>query len=167
MIMTGLSERGFVMDYRQYKDQRQAEFNALPIFFAFGRDQFKEAMAKRGLKEKDTDKIYRLGDTGGYYLKSDADVVRAFFKKKDDLPELMKDQAFAVDAFYSEMCNHEFGINSHGDWDVCSCFGNCDYVDGKKGTEYLTEMGYSDQVCDCYQVAKGKYFKMAFEHDWF
>lgn len=28
------------MTYQEYKNQQQTEFNALPIFFAFNRDQF-------------------------------------------------------------------------------------------------------------------------------
>ena len=46
-------------------------------------------MEKRGLTENDTDQVYALG-AGGYYLRKDADVVRDWFNKPDELPELMK-----------------------------------------------------------------------------
>ena len=154
------------MNYKEWKDSKQSEFNKLPIFFAFGNDQFKRAMEKRGLTENDTDQVYALG-AGGYYLKKDADVVRDWFNKPDELPELMKDEDFAVDAFYYEMCNHEFGINWQGDWDVCQCFGDCEYGDDKNGCDYLKEMGYDDSVLSAYVAAKRKYYKDAAEHEWF
>lgn len=154
------------MNYREYKEVKQKGFNDLPIFFAFGRTQFKEAMEERGLTEKDTDKIYGLG-AGGYCLRSDAPLIREWFSKKDELPELMKDYDFAEDAFFYEMQNHEFGINSQGDWDVCSCFGDCEYDDSKGGSEYLREMGYGESTINAYRGAKKKYYKMALENDWF
>ena len=49
------------MTYEDWKDTKQKEFDALPIFFAFNYEQFKEAMEERGLMVTDTDKIYKLG----------------------------------------------------------------------------------------------------------
>lgn len=156
------------MNYSQYRKAKQKEFDDLPIFFAFGDRQFKEEMEKRGLTEKDVDKIYSLGKGyGGYYLRSDADIVRAYFQKEDELPELMKDKDFAVSAFYYEMCNHEYGINYQGDWDVCTCFGNCKYMPDKYGEDYLKEIGYGDDVIDAYRIARSRYNKAAMENDWF
>ena len=154
------------MNYREYREVKQKSFNELPIFFAFGMRQFKEAMAERGLTEKDTDKIYSLG-AGGYYLRSDAPLIRAWFSKKDELPELMKNYEFAEDAFFYEMKNHEFGINSQGDWDVCSCFGDCEYDDSKGGDEYLRDMGYGESTVNAYHGAQARYFRAALDNDWF
>lgn len=156
------------MTYSEYRKKAQAEFDSLPIFFAFGKQQFKEEMEKRGLTENDVDKVYRLGSGfGGYYLKSDADIIRAYFEKEDELPKLMKNKKFAVSAFFSEMCNHEYGINYQGDWDVCSCFGRCEHDYGKSGEDYLKEIGYGDSVIDAYRIARNKYNKAAMENDWF
>ena len=134
------------MNYKDYLDNKQKEFGSLPIFFAFGREQFKKAMEEHGLTEKDTDKIYKLGDTGGFYLRENAPIIREYFNKPDELPTLMKDSKFAVDAFYYEMLNHEYHINLQGDYDVCSCFGKCEYAEDKGFEDYLKEMGYSDDV---------------------
>ena len=156
------------MTYLQYKKNGQKSFDELPIFFAFSDQQFKEEMEKRGLTENDVDKVYRLGrGFGGYYLKSDADIIRAFFNKEDDLPKLMQDKDFVVGAFYYEMCNHEYAINYQGDWDVCTCFGNCKYAPDKYGEDYLREIGYGEDVVDAYRVARSKYYKAAGENDWF
>lgn len=154
------------MNYTEYKNMKQEEFDKLPIFYAFGNDQFKKAMEERGLKETDTDKIYALGHVG-YYLRSDADIVRAYFKKKDELPELMKDHEFAVSAFRYEMDNHEYAINWQADYDVCSCFGHCEYGECKDATDYLSEMGYGDDVVKAYMEARRSHYKAADENEWF
>lgn len=150
------------MNYREYKKQRQDEFDNLPIFFAFGREQFKKAMEERGLTENDVDKIYQLGSGfGGYYLKKDAQVIRDFYNKPDKLSELMKDHDFAVDAFYDELWNHEYEYNVYqGDWDVCSCFGSCEYGSSKDYRDYLKELGYPEECAKWYAEAKKKYYKV-------
>lgn len=158
------------MTYQEYKQRSQEEFNALPIFFAFGNKQFKEAMEARGLTENDTDKIYRLGDSGGYYLRSDAPIIREFFKKqKEDkeLLELMKDRDFAISAFRYEMDNHEYAINYYqGDWEVIGCFSSkpLEFSDDKNYKDYLYEAGMEDLIPE-YQIARESHFKAA--EDWF
>ena len=158
------------MTYQEYKDKAQKEFDELPIFFAFGREQFKAAMEARGLTENDTDKIYRLGDSGGYYLRSDAPIIRAFFEKdKNDktLDELMKDHDFAVSAFRYEMDNHEYAINYYqGDWEVVGCFSKkpLEFSDDKNYKDYLYDAGMEDLI-PWYQEARNSHFKAA--EDWF
>ena len=79
----------------------------------------------------------------------------------------MRDSAFAEEAFYYEMCNHEYGINSQGDWDVCSCFGDCQYSPEKGGKEYLLDMGYGDTAIGAYLRARRRYYRDAEENEWF
>lgn len=146
------------MTYKEYIKKEQEEFNKLPIFFAFGKKQFKEEMEKRGLTENDTDKIYSIKGTGGYYLKSDAQQIRDFMNRPNKLAELMNNDDFAESAFSYEMWNHEYGINWQGDWDVCSCFGKCKYEEYKDYKDYLSEMGYSDKTIKSYKRAMEKYY---------
>lgn len=153
------------MNYKEYRDKRQEEFNALPIFYAFSDKQFAQAMHERGLKATDADKVYRLG-MGGYYLRSDAEIIRAYFKA-EEIQSLMKDPTWAQDAFYEEMCDHEYGINWQADWDVCSCFCNCSYAEWKTYVEYLHEGGYTEDVIEAYRLAKKQYAQAAVENDWF
>lgn len=148
------------MTYEEYKNKKQEEFNALPIFYAFSNEQFEEAMNERGLTLKDTDKIFKLGDTGGFYLKKDAEVVRAYFSNKDELPELMKDRKFATEAFLYEMNNHEYAINWEGDYDVCNCFCKCEFEECKTFVEYLTESGMEDLI-PAFKDAKIRHSKIA------
>lgn len=155
------------MTYKEYKKARQDEFNNLPIFFAFGNEQFKKAMEERGLTENDVDKVYRFGDTGGFYLKKDADIIRNFMNKPDKLNEYMKNPEFAESAFYYEMGNHEYHINWQGDWDVCSCFGDCEYSDGKTYVDYLKEIGYTQETINAFKLAKKRFHSDCIKNDWY
>ena len=170
-IKTGKINRRYkALTYADYRKAKQQEINDLPIFWAFSNEQFKKAMEERGLTENDTDKVYSLGQ-GGFYLRADAEKVRTFFMKPDELPELMEsDPAFAEEAFYYEMCNHEYCINTYqGAWDVCSCFSSkeLDFSEDKTFADYLREAGYSEKVIDIYRKARKKYFKAADENDWY
>ena len=157
------------MTYEEYRKIREQEVNELPVFWAFSDDQFRKAMEERGLTENDTDKIYALG-SGGFYLRTDADKVRAFFNKPDTLHDLIiNDPVFAEEAFYYEMCNHEYGINYQGDWDVCSCFckKELDFKDDKSYVDYLLEAGYNSDVVETYRKARAAYYKAAEENKWY
>lgn len=165
------------MKYTEYKEQRQNAFNALPLFWAFGREQFKEQMEKRGLTENDTDKLYRFGDSGAMYLKSDAPIIRKFFEDEANRPklaDLMKEYEFAEDAIYYELCNHEFAINSQGNWDVCNCFASEElpyYGDRYYGKEerekYFDAMNWSETTRRAWKDAQARYYRDAEEHEWF
>lgn len=156
--------KGENMTYQEYKDKRQSEFNALPIFWAFSMKQFEEEMNKRGLTKDDQDKLFKFGN-GGFYLKSDADKIREFINKPDEFPELAKDKDFLLSAFNYEMDNHEYAINYYqGDWDVCSVFFNCEYEDSKDYKDYLKEGGHEDWI-PVYEQARKEHFERAKE--WF
>lgn len=154
------------MTYEDWKDTKQKEFDALPIFFAFNYEQFKEAMEERGLMVTDTDKIYKLG-MGGYYLRSDAQKIRDFINLPNELPELMKEHDFAVGAFLYEMQNHEYAINLYQrDFDVCNCFCETEpeYGDNKDYKDYLRESGHEDWI-EPYQEARQKYYELERERE--
>lgn len=156
------------MTYQEYKEQRQKEFNALPIFWAFSNEQFKEAMEERGLTEKDTDKIYRISN-GGFYLRKDSQIIKDFINRPNLLPELMKDHDFAVSAFRYEMDNHEYAINYYqGDWEVCNIFSEkeLEFGDDKNYKDYLIEAGLENLIPE-YQIARSSHFKAAEENGWF
>lgn len=99
--------------YAEFMSKQEKEFNDFTnehMFFAFNQKQFDEGMAKLGLKPTDTDKIYS-GFAGGFYKKEDASKIDAIFKKqRQELKDMLKDEDFAYDAFYSELANHEYCI---------------------------------------------------------
>ena len=162
--------------YQEYKDARQAEFDALPIFWAFGDWQFNEQCEKLGIEpEKAGDYLYRFGGNG-FYLKSDAEKIHAFINKEDPLDELMKNPDFAYDAFYYEMGNHEYHINYQADWDVCNCFcskgelpyyGNTYDLEKSEMQKYFEYLGWGTEIQQAYRKARRDFYKKAEENDWF
>jgi hypothetical protein len=101
--------------YRILKEHQQAEVNALPIKFAFSNKQFEEAMAEWGLTPKDTDKLYMLGGTGGFYLRTDAEKIQNTLEKIEKEKKLAIQQdktgnGFIFNMFNYELANHEYCI---------------------------------------------------------
>ena len=101
--------------YAELRQRQQQEVNALPIGFAFGNRQFEEMMRGWGLDpEKDLDKIYRLGRTGGYYKKTDAQLIHDTFSRHDAelqaaIAEDKTGQGFIYEMVLCELDNHEYG----------------------------------------------------------
>jgi len=99
--------------YRELKERQQQEVHEFPFFFAFNDNQFIEGMKRFGLSVEDTDKIYKFGDTGGFYLRTDA----ARLREMSDRHEAERKAAIAADKrgngyiyhmFRDELINHEF-----------------------------------------------------------
>ena len=156
------------MTYKEWRDKRQAEFNALPIFFAFNNEHFKREMEKRGLTEEDTDKIYKFGNNC-FYLREDADKIREFVlddSHNGELERLMQDEEFAIDAFIYEMSNHEYSINWQGDFDVCNalCKKEPEYDDSKTYKDYLREDHHEEWI-PLFEKAKKLYYKKENENE--
>ena len=98
--------------YKQLRDKHSKEFNEFPIFFAFNEKQFEEGMAKLNLKRSDIQKVYKLSDTGGFYRKSDAAMLKELFKRHDhEMAEAMQDDDFLYDMFSYELANHEYAYS--------------------------------------------------------
>ena len=96
------------MDYREFKERTQNEFNSLPLMFAFSNNQFEEGKAKLGVK--DNQELYSIGG-GGFIRKVDAPLLDEMTDRHNrEYYELMKDDNFAYSAFYYELGNHEFCI---------------------------------------------------------
>ena len=104
--------------YTALKKKHQDEVNAFPMFFAFNKQQFEEGMKELGLKPTDTDKIYKLGSTGGYYRKSDSAAFHEMFTRqaqemKEAIAADETGNGFIYDMFNYELGNHEYGYT----WD--------------------------------------------------
>ena len=100
--------------YEKLKKKHQDEFNRFPFMFAFSNEQFCEGMQKWGLKPTDTDKIYSLGDTGGFYLKTDAPRLREMRdrherERKEAIANDKTGDGYIFEMFDFELKNHEYG----------------------------------------------------------
>ena len=101
--------------YAEMKNRHQERINALPLMFAFSQKQFKEGMERWGLTENDTDKIYKLGSTGGFYQRKDSTLIfSAFEQNEDEMTEAIHADpdgtGFIKDMFLYELANHEYCI---------------------------------------------------------
>lgn len=101
--------------YRAMRDRHQQEINSFPFMFAFNKKQFEEGMRKLGLEPTDTDKVYRLGNTGGYYRKTDskqlAELMARQGKEREEAIAADKTgEGFIFDMFNTELANHEYCI---------------------------------------------------------
>lgn len=101
--------------YTEMKNRHQKEVNELPVKFAFSNKQFEEMMTGWGLTTEDTDKIYKLSGTGGFYRREDSQLIRDTFVRHE------KEMADAIAAdtdgtgyiyhmFLYELANHEYCI---------------------------------------------------------
>ena len=143
--------------------------NEFPFGFAFSNSQFDEMMSEWGLNSQtDLDKIVSIG-AGGFVQKKDIKAMNEMFTRhKKELKEFKKNIKELENGFYDEMCNHEYGINCQGDYDVLSCFGNIEYHDNVNELEmYFDELGFNDDERKAYIKASKRYYKDALEGDWF
>jgi hypothetical protein len=100
--------------YETLKEKHQKEVNAFPMAFAFSDKQFAEGMAKLGLKPEDTDKVYGMAGTGGFYRRSDAPAFHEMFERhereKQEAIEADKTgNGYIYQMFIYELHNHEYG----------------------------------------------------------
>lgn len=89
------------MDYREFKERKQKEFNELPLMFAFSNEQFEEGKKKLNV-EKDQE-LYSIGG-GGFIKKVDAHLLDEMIDRHNkEYEELMQNDEFAYSAFYYEL----------------------------------------------------------------
>jgi len=101
-------------EYTILKQRHQQEVNDFPFIFGFSSQQFEEGMAKCGLTPKDTDKIYKFGNTGGFYLRTDAPWLKEMFdrhekEKQEAISSDTKGSGYIYQMFLYELANHEYG----------------------------------------------------------
>jgi hypothetical protein len=99
--------------YSKLKEKHQKEIGELPIFFAFDHKQFAKGMARFGLSPEDTNKIYALKGTGGYYLRSDDAKLRETFARhmrefNEAIAADKTSEGFIFEMFARELFNHEY-----------------------------------------------------------
>lgn len=99
--------------YEELRNRQQKEFNAFPLGAAFSNKQFAEMMAKWGLTENNTDKIYSIG-AGCFIRKSDSGAFHEIMERyaKECAEALQADltgYGYIYDMFRYELANHEYG----------------------------------------------------------
>lgn len=101
-------------EYAELRRRQQAEFDALPLGFAFSQKQFNEMMEGWGLDpEKDLDKILSIPG-GGYVQKKDAGLLHQTAERHDAemaaaIAGNTTGEGFIYQMFLYELDNHEYG----------------------------------------------------------
>lgn len=88
-----------------------------------------------------------------YFKKEDRPFVEhmnELYKAFNECNNPLRDFDHAKKAFKAEMFNHEYAINSQGDWDVINCFCPVEYRGD--GTE-LEQTGWSEEIKKAYRDA--------------
>ena len=136
--------------YETMKIRHQNEVNAFPMVFAFSNEQFKEAMAQLGLKPDQTDKIYKFGDTGGIYLRSDGPkLFELLYRHEKELSDAIDSDPtgdrFVYDMFYYELANHEYTYTADVTDTVEALGFSMDEVNGNEKLRYALNKAAKDQ----------------------
>ena len=104
--------------YMDMKARHRKEIDALPICYAFNKEQLEEAKKKLG------DVPLATFGYGSVYRKADFGLISAVFDRhEEEHKKLREDYKALEDGFLYEMANHEFNINWQGTEDVLWCFG--------------------------------------------
>lgn len=99
--------------YKELKDRQQREQNNFPMVFAFGKEQFEEAMKKLGLDPSETDKVCSIYGIGDILLRSDVPaylemVKRHHLEMDREIEADDTGDGFVFDMFDYELSNHEY-----------------------------------------------------------
>ncbi len=119
--------------------------------------------AERAEIEKKTEKMVFSPVFMAYYAPEDTAFVKrgaALLRGLDKAEQRNKGNAeYWKSAFLHEMYNHEYGINCQADYDVISCFGNCDGVEDYTDTEKLfSAVGFNETQRAAYLAARREYY---------
>lgn len=100
--------------YIEMKNRHQEEVNSFPMVFAFGKQQFGEAMKKLGLKPTETDKVCSLYGAGDIFRKTDVPAYLEMVKRHRGETEAAiaadkTGEGFIFEMFDYELGNHEYG----------------------------------------------------------
>ena len=100
--------------YREMKQRHQQEVNALPLAFAFSREQFETMLSKWGIAQDDAKDGAVVGMGNGCFIRAtDRDTVVTAFKRiaKEEADAVASDRdgnGYIYEMFLEELLNHEY-----------------------------------------------------------
>lgn len=100
------------MRYEELRARQQKEVDSLPMYFAFGQNQFEELMHKLGFEneEKFKKNIFTIG-AGSIILNKDKEkVLNTFLEHDKEMLKAFENDDFLMSAFEYELGNHEYII---------------------------------------------------------
>jgi hypothetical protein len=150
--------------YKEINKRHQDEINKLPLYWAFGKDQWLNLLAELGLTEENAAE-HLVNAFGAIVRKEDVPMIAETLERHHaEMQEAMKDLEFFEEATLYEMNNHEYAINLQGDYDVINALGfDVEYSDGNE----LAECSMTDEQKVAYLRARNRHNKMAIDNEWF
>ena len=95
------------MNYNEFRTKQSEDFKAIPIFFAFTKQQLSDELERFGVT---VDDICSMG-AGGFMRKADRHLFDEFFTNQEiELAQHMDNDKFMIDAIEYELANHEYCI---------------------------------------------------------
>lgn len=168
LYVDGLNKKLFTVDelgtVEDYQDKQAKEYY-IRNYYGMRRDHismfFCGSDKEREKSQKKTENMIFSPVFFAYYDKKDSDFVKIGEKLLSILEKAepsADNAAYWKSAFLHEMFNHEYGINWQGDFDVCSCFGNCSGVrDYENIEELFSACNFSDTQRSAYMDARREY----------
>ena len=101
------------------------------------------------------------------FVKQCADLNRAL---ENRYKETFADYEFQKSAFYYELANHEYHINTYqGDWDTLSVFGKIEWHgQGAEAREiYFDELNFTDIQRKAFNDARKEFLSTAYKNGWY
>lgn len=138
-------------DYNDY--ERKSHF--LNNYYGMRRD-YLSIFYIGGDKEKDAD-----------FIKHHVELHLELMKRKE---EMKNSYDYWRGAFYYEMGNHEYHINTYqGDWDTLSVFGKIEWHGNEDNEleQYFDELGFNEMQRQAYFDARKAFLKDADEKGWY
>jgi hypothetical protein len=104
--------------YLELKQKQQKEINEFPFAFAFNDAQFEKGMRKLGLEPDNIGAIYKFGDTGGFYRRTDGQALFDMMERHEAEMKAAIDadptgDGFIFEMFRYELSNHEYGYTGN------------------------------------------------------
>lgn len=128
--------------YKQMKDRHQNEVNALPLAFAFNRDQYRAKLAEWNITEEEARSGAIVGIGGGGFVRAeDHNKVLETFKRirEEEQAAIAADttgDGFIYQMFLYELNNHEFSYTGDVEETLAALQLTADDINGNEALQH-------------------------------
>lgn len=151
-------------DYDEYKQKRHFLIN----YYGMREDHYSTWDSEKDRKASKVKGLYASSVNLSYY--DNKEIVHKLKELEDALEnaqkQLKNNFEYWVNAFVSEMCNHEYCINWQADYDTLSAFGRPIWRGDDTLNKWFDDVNFNRTQREAYHEAVRRYSKMAEENGW-